>query len=536
MPDDNNSSAISTTAEIREIEQLAAALPGPPGLMEKAGLAAAEIARDELLVQDRVNVLVLAGPGNNGGDAFVAARHLRAWWFKVTLVFTGERSALSDDAKRALDAWLAAGGEICPELPANKKWDAVIDGLFGIGLDRRDGRDLTGKYLALVNAINRMNLPVLAIDIPSGLGSDTGDVRGAAIRADMTVTFIALKPGLLTGHGPDHCGKIFLRDLDLDVAGLKAARSWAIDAAQVQKLLPPPRPADSHKGMFGSVGIVGGSTGMIGAALLAGNAALKLGTGRVYLGLIAGDAPGVDTAQPELMLRPVEELFKLGNLNCLIAGPGLGTEPSARFWLGCALESKLPLVLDADALNLVAMHSSVSNLLRERAAASILTPHPAEAARLLGGDISTVQHDRMGAAAELAARFNCCVVLKGAGSICATPDGRRYINTSGNPGLSSAGTGDVLSGIAGAFLAQGLGPEDALLLSVFLHGTAADALLRQLGGPVGMTASEIILAARSLLNDWTYRTTLSPSVRHAAQTPTSRTGYKARIGSQPGGD
>lgn len=509
----NNSSAIFSTAEIREIEQLAAALPGPPALMEKAGLAAAEVARHNLLTQDRVDVLVLAGPGNNGGDAFVAARHLRAWWFKVTLVFAGERTGLSADAQGALDAWLAAGGEIYSGIPENKKWDAVIDGLFGIGLDRRDGRDLTGRYLALVNAINRMNLPVLAIDIPSGLGSDTGNVRGAAIRADMTVTFIALKPGLLTGSGPDYCGKIYLRDLDLDVAALKAAGSWVMDPAHAQKLLPPPRPADSHKGMFGSIGIVGGSTGMIGAALLAGSAALKLGAGRIYLGLIAGDAPGVDTAQPELMLRPIEELFKLGNLNCLIAGPGLGTEPNAHFWLGCALESKLPLVLDADALNLIAAHSKVSNLLRERAAASILTPHPAEAARLLGKDISTVQHDRMAAAAELAARFNCCVVLKGAGSICAMPDGRRYINTSGNPGLSSAGTGDVLSGIIGALLAQGSDPEDALLLAVHLHGAAADALLQELGGPVGMTASEIIHAARRLLNNWIYRTTRCAACR-----------------------
>ncbi|WP_425433852.1 NAD(P)H-hydrate dehydratase [Nitrosovibrio tenuis] len=510
----SHSSAIYTTAEIREIEQLAASLPSPPALMEKAGLAAAEIARDKLLTHDRVSVLVLAGPGNNGGDAFVAARHLRAWWFKVTLVFTGERAGLSADAQRALDAWLQAGGEIHSELPKNKAWDAVIDGLFGIGLDRRDGRDLTGNYLALVNAINRMNLPVLAIDIPSGLGSDTGNVHGAAIRAAMTVTFIGLKPGLLTGHGPDYCGIIFLRTLDLDVAALKTARAWMMDRAGAQKLLPPCRPANSHKGMFGSVGIVGGAAGMIGAAILAGSAALKLGAGRIYLGSIVGDALQVDTAQPELMLRPIEELFKLANLNCLVVGPGLGTEPNARLWLGCALESKLPLVLDADALNIIASHSRVSSILADRAAPSILTPHPAEAARLLGADTSTVQNDRMGAAAELAAKFNCCVVLKGAGSICAMPDGRRYINTSGNSGLSSAGTGDILSGITGALLAQDIDPQDALLLAVYLHGAAADALLDQLGGPVGMTASEIIDAARSLLNNWIYH--ISESADSAA--------------------
>src|SRR5690242_4935658 len=164
--------AVYSTAEIRDIEQLAAALPHPPVLMEKAGLAAAEIARDQLLMQDRIHVLVLAGPGNNGGDAFVTARHLRAWWFRVTLVFTGERAGLSADAHQALDAWLAAGGEILSDLPQKKKWDAVVDGLFGIGLDSH-GRDLAGRYADLVNAVNEMHLPVLAVHIPSGLGSDT---------------------------------------------------------------------------------------------------------------------------------------------------------------------------------------------------------------------------------------------------------------------------------------------------------------------------------------------------------------------------
>ncbi len=500
----NYSTAIYTTAEIREIEQLAAALPEPPALMEKAGLAAAEVARDGLLIYGRTHVLVLAGPGNNGGDAFAVARHLQAWWLKVTLVFTGERSTLSNDAQRMLDAWLAAGGKILAEIPKNEKWDAVIDGLFGIGLDRHEGRELEGKYLALVNAVNRMNLPVLALDIPSGLGSDSGQVRGAAIRATMTVTFIGLKPGLMTHQGPEYCGEILLHDLDLNTLALKEPASWIMDQILAQKLLPPPRPGSSHKGTFGSVGIIGGSTGMVGAALMAGTAALKLGGGRVYLGLIASNALGVDTAQPELMLRPVHELFKLGHLNCLVVGPGLGLELNACFWLGCALESDLPLVLDADALNLIAMHSGVANLLRARKSPSILTPHPAEAARLLNTDISTIQNDRMAAAANLAKNFNCCTVLKGAGSICAVPGGKRYINTSGNPGLSSAGTGDVLSGIIGALLAQGSSSENALLLAVYLHGAAADMLLKQQGGPVGMTASEIPNAARNLLNQWIY--------------------------------
>ena len=204
------------------------------------------------------------------------------------------------------------------------------------------------------------------------------------------------------------------------------------------------------------------------------------------------------------MLRPVDELFKLKQLSCAVVGPGLGTEPAASFWLGCALESDLPLVLDADALNLAATHPRLTEQIQMRKASSILTPHPAEAARLLRTDTAAIQNDRMTAAAELAKRYNCCVVLKGAGSISATPDGRRYINTSGNPGLSSAGTGDILSGMIGAFIAQGLSAIDSLLVAVYLHGAAADALKKELEGPVGMTASEIPSAARNLLNHWRY--------------------------------
>lgn len=508
----NLSAAIYSTAQIREIERLAAALPDPPSLMEIAGRAAAEVARERLLSTHKARVLVLAGPGNNGGDAFVAARHLQEWRFKVTLVFTGEQAKLSEDARRALDAWIATGGEMLPEIPENETWDAVIDGLFGIGLDQRDSRELSSKYLGIVNTVNAMKLPVLGIDIPSGLGSDTGAVWGAAIVAAITLTFIGLKPGLFTNDGPDYCGEILLHDLGLDVPSLKKPASWIMAQAHIRRLLPPPRRANSHKGMFGSIGVIGGSAGMIGAALLAGTAALKLGTGRVYLGLIAPDAPRADICQPELMLRPIHELFKLDQLNCLVVGPGLGAEPAACLWLNCALESALPLVLDADALNLIALHSGIAESLRERlqerGAPSILTPHPAEAARLLQSSTAAVQQDRMTAAAELAQRFNCWVVLKGAGSICATPDGRRFINTSGNPGLSSAGTGDVLSGMIGAFLAQRSSPENTLLISVYLHGAAADVLQKQYGGCVGMTASEIPNAARNLLNQWISVTTV----------------------------
>lgn len=287
-----------------------------------------------------------------------------------------------------------------------------------------------------------------------------------------------------------------------------------LDQAHAATLLPAPRPADSHKGLFGSVGIIGGAAGMVGAAFLAGTAALKLGAGRVYLGLIADDAPSMDPVQPELMLHPVHELFKLDHLSCLVVGPGLGMSVDAAFWLACALESALPIVLDADALNLIAAQPRLANKLQSRKTTTLLTPHAAEAARLLGTDTTTIQHDRMTAAANLAQRFNCHVVLKGTGSICVLPNeqtaGKRYLNTSGNPGLSSAGTGDVLSGIIGAFLAQGLSAGNALLLAVYLHGAAADVLLEQQGGTLGMTASEVTNAARSLLNRWISESKTTP--------------------------
>lgn len=485
-------------AEIRDIERLAAPAGTAP-LMRQAGLAAADAACERLLTGNRTSVLVLAGPGNNGGDALWVARHLKDRWYKVEVVFTGRADKLSPEAREALEAWREAGGELLADIPAHGRWDAVVDGLFGIGL----ARDLEDRHLDLVERINALGLPVLAIDIPSGLCSDTGRVRGAAVRATLTVTFVALKPGQLTHAGTEHCGEILLRELGVDAPGLLQPRMRVLDRESAAAALAP-RPADSHKGSFGSVGILGGAQGMTGAAYLAGRAALKLGSGRVYLGMLSERHPSVDIAQPELMVRAAAEIMALEHLSCLAVGPGMGHMREASRALDAALKSRLPLVLDADALNLLAANSRMQRALRKRAAPIILTPHPAEAGRLLGSDTDAVQNDRVAAAAELAKRYNALVVLKGAGSICAAPGGIIWINTTGNPGLASAGQGDVLSGMIAAFLAQGLDPADALHLGVFLHGAAADALVERGIGPVGMTASEVTDAARDLLNRWVY--------------------------------
>jgi hydroxyethylthiazole kinase-like uncharacterized protein yjeF len=489
---------VYSTNDLRRLEQIAAgAIPaGAPTLMERAGLATAEFARE--LMESGCSVLVLAGPGNNGGDALVAARHLKSWWFKVTAVFTGDPDKLPADAARALGDWLAAGGKVQGELPEGGNWDLVIDGLFGIGL----ARDLGGRHLDLVRKVNAMNAPVLALDVPSGLDSDTGQTFRTAIRATHTLTFLALKPGLLTAYGPDYSGDVRIASLDIDASALLPPSGRLLDARVASALKP--RPRNSHKGMLGSVGILGGAPSMSGAALLAGSAALKLGAGRVYAAMLGPDAPAVDPCRPELMICSPERLFELEQLSCLVVGPGLGQSPEAAGFLRRALETDLPVVLDADGLNLLASQPDLPALLQGRKGGTILTPHPAEAGRLMGTDTHEVQQDRIAAAVILAERYNSLIVLKGAGSICALPDGTWFINPTGNPGLSSAGMGDVLSGMIGALLAQRLKPEQALLLAVYLHGAAADRLVSQGIGPIGLTATEVADAARGVINQWVY--------------------------------
>lgn len=490
------SGRVYTTAEIRAIEQAVLGRPDPPPLMERAGLAAAEFAHARMLDERRISVLVLAGPGNNGGDALVAARHLKARWYRVDVMLTGDPGRLPRDAAQALERWRAVGGQMLDQIPPGRRWDLVIDGLFGLGLTR----DVEGRHRALIEWMNGSRLPVLAIDIPSGLDSDTGLVRGAAVRAAATVTFMALKPGLLTLDGPDHCGEIAVDTLGLAPEDFPPQRVFLMER---DRALAPwkPRPRNSHKGLFGSVGLLGGAPTMVGAALLAGRSALKLGAGRVYVGLMARDGPACDPGQPELMLRPPEALFQLEHLSCLAVGPGMGLSPDAYQWLKAALETRFPLVLDADALNLLAEFPRLREALAARGNA-VLTPHPAEAARLLQTSTAQVQSDRLAAARRLSEAFRSPVVLKGAGSICALPDGTRHINPTGNPGMASAGMGDVLTGMIAAFIAQGLSPEQALLLAVHLHGAAADRCVEQGRGPVGLTAGETADAARELLNQW----------------------------------
>src|SRR5258706_10822893 len=291
------SAPVYRSADIRRIEK--AAGDASPPLMERAGTAAAAIAAG-LVSSKSKDVLVLAGPGNNGGDARVVAERLKEQFFRVSLASRLE------------------------EIPTDKTWGLVVDGLFGIGL----GREIAGDHARLVRYANEQHCPVLALDVPSGIDADTGRVLGCAVRATHTVTFIALKPGLLTLDGPDHCGALTVSELDLDVRKLLPPTGWVAGPELFREILKP-RPRNFHKGMAGSLGILGGAAGMTGAALLAGRAALKLGAGRVYVGLLADDALSVDLAAPELMLRHADDVLGQ-DLDAPVAGPGVRNRERAQ--------------------------------------------------------------------------------------------------------------------------------------------------------------------------------------------------------------
>lgn len=497
----NEFAPVLTSDQIRAVEHAALAADATLRLMERAGQAAAALALR--LAADRGEAaLIVAGPGNNGGDAFELAAHLRQAFHAVQVVFLGDADKLPADAARAYAKWRATGGSVLEAIPAGKKWSIVVDGLFGIGLSRPpEGAHATA--IAALNAI--VDTPKLALDIPSGVNGDTGAVHGIAVRATHTITFIALKPGLLTLDGPDCAGELQCDALGLDPHSF-AADGRALDAAAL-RLVQRPRPRNFHKGHAGTLAIIGGASAMVGAAVLAGRAAIKCGVGKVFLGLIAENALALDLAQPELMIRSAARLIRDARdtaagaaPDALAIGPGMGTSTGARELLVGAISSAVPLVLDADALNLIGADAGLGKLLAERAAPSILTPHPAEAARLLGCTVAAIQADRVRSARAIAERFRAHVVLKGNGSVLAAPDGRWWINRSGHSGMAVAGMGDVLTGLIGALLAQGFDAEQALTTGVHLHGAAGDACAAAGLGPIGLTASELADAARALIN------------------------------------
>ena len=496
-----NQTTLYLTSQIRSVEKAHASI----GLMEMAGLAIVKKVR-ELVPYEQAQILIIAGPGNNGGDALVAARLLRER-YHVTVLFYGDKAKLPTDAANAYEAWLSCGGKVEKQIPEGD-WALVIDGLFGVGLSR----PLDWRVAKLIEHINAMHATVLSIDLPSGICANTGRVLGSvAIRATHTLTLIGLKPGLFTLDGPDHAGQVSLDTLWIE-SGIHAEDTGRLLTRDCFAQALPRRLKNSNKGDFGDVAIVGGADHMVGAALLAARAALLMGAGKVYLGLMARCAPALDMRQPEMMFRLVPDLIAMPGLDALVVGPGLGQSPDAKKLLQAAIEYPATLLLDADALNLLAASASLMKKLRQRTQTTIITPHPGEASRLLGCSTEDVQADRIASALKLADKTHAITVLKGCGTVVATPQdasggdhvrhARWFINASGNPGMAAAGMGDVLAGLIGGLALQGIDAIQATLLGVHLHGAAADSLVAQGIGPVGLTASEVGVEARRLLNQW----------------------------------
>jgi NAD(P)H-hydrate epimerase len=486
-------------AEVRAFDRDAIARLGVPGLvlMENAGAHAARLLRLEF--PERLSqVLVLGGAGQNGGDAWVVARHLLAAGQRPRCMLLADASKLSGDARVNFDALAALGLTVeqqpAPALVAQAAREAslIVDGLFGTGLDR----PLAGPLLEVVAAINAAGVPVLALDLPSGVDADTGQVLGAAVQATLTVTFAAHKPGLHQHPGAACAGE--LHCVDIGVPGPPAGRRGLIEARDVAALLPPRR-ADAHKGSSGHVLAIAGSAGKTGAALLAATGALRAGAGLVTIASDAETRRALDHKVLELMTAEfpaqgaLEALLELarGKASALL-GPGFGLAAEARA-LACALARALPVpsVIDADALTALASEPSA---LRTAARDRVLTPHPGEAARLLGRSIPAIQADRLGAAHELALLTGQVVVLKGAGSVIAAPDGALRVCRAGTPALGTAGTGDVLSGIIAALLVE-LSAFDAALCGVELHARAGELAARSDRGLLAHEVADVYARA-----------------------------------------
>jgi hydroxyethylthiazole kinase-like uncharacterized protein yjeF len=488
----DHSQLLFDVAATRRIEQRAASTLPPHTLMQRAGLSVARLAM--AVAPHARRIWIACGPGNNGGDGFEAATHLHQWGKKVVVTWTGtDKNALPPDAQAAYQKAVAAGVALTDGPPQN--FDFCIDALLGIGGTFDPAREGTARMLQWLHLMAKSAAPCLAVDLPSGLNADTGVYKGtkSAIHsgaahfdidwsgARFTLALLTLKPGFFTAEGRDNAGQLWFDDLGIDLTAKEppSARLLGADSRIQQQRLH-----SSHKGSFGDVAILGGESRpgshMAGAALLAASAALHAGAGRVFVALLGDSAVSVNPFQPELMFRSPDAL----DLRTQVVVCGCGAGDAVKGVLPRVLSVASRLVLDADALNAIANDTQLQSLLKARTArdkhgfATVLTPHPLEAARLLQTTTSVVQSDRLQAAAKLAEVYQAVVVLKGSGSVIAAPGQTSCINANGNALLATAGTGDVLAGIIGARLAGGLTAFDAAASAVFAHGHAADEWLR----------------------------------------------------------
>lgn len=480
---------ILTADELQNLEMRAANQLGADTLMKRAGAAAAELIMKRLedagVEQRRVTLLV--GPGNNGGDALACACELREKGAVVNVVLPGGRRPTSALALAQLERWTQAGGTTYDDPYMTEKADCVVDGLFGTGL----AKPITGDYLDAVLWFNERQALKVSLDIPSGLNPVTGHWTGSypGCSADVTITFLCVKSGLYMCEGADAAGEIVLNELDVSVP---LSPLSVIGTDEFPRVLRP-RVKNSHKGDYGSVAVIGGTDGMIGASILAARAALISGAGRVTLECRADHAPHVDMVYPEIMFatKPVN----LEDFDAIVLGCGLGTSAEAKARVIEALNCQKPLILDADALNIIAADIKLQDMVLARRAPTVLTPHPGEAARLLRRDTAGVTADRVAACRELAVQTGAIVVLKGAGTVISMRSSRTWINPTGSPMLATGGSGDVLAGMIGAMFAQGYDMVESVLAAVYFHGLSAEGL------EAGFTAGEIAPNAMALVHD-----------------------------------
>lgn len=441
------------------------------------------------------SILVICGGGNNAGDGYVLARYAVDEGKQVQVGWLLDPETLTGDAKTAYQDLLAAGCQPAPfDAFMLNAADVVVDALFGTGLDR----DIEGTFADAVDAINDSMLPVLAIDIPSGLHANSGRVMGTAVKSDVTPSFIGLKQGMFTNNGEEFSGKVMFNDLEVPDEVYQRLGSHDVSRlvlAQQLHLLPP-RQRNAHKGHFGHVLIIGGDRGYLGAAQMAAEAAARVGAGLVSVATHSAHAGLLSVMRPEIMTHGVESVIDLMPLlkraSVIAIGPGLGQSEWAQSLLARVLETDLPLVIDADGLNLLAQDQACSSRW-------VLTPHPGEAARLLGTNTESIQTDRYAAARQLHEKFKGPVVLKGNGSIITDRDGQLFVCDAGNPGMASGGMGDVLTGIIAGLLAQRLDIDAATKLGVSLHAAAADAAAG-LEGERGLLATDLFPHLRRLVN------------------------------------
>jgi hydroxyethylthiazole kinase-like uncharacterized protein yjeF len=480
-----------STAQVRALDAQAIGTLGIPGytLMKRAGEAALRYLRTRFPVAHRI--VVVCGAGNNGGDGYVLARFAQAAGLTVSTLAATSPDLLRGDARQAYEDLRASGGEIRPYAPGLlANGEVLVDALLGTGL-RGAAREDTARVIRDINAAGR---PVLAVDVPSGLDSDTGMPLGETVRADCTVTFVALKTGLFIGEGPEFAGTVFFDDLEIapGPTGGPPPRIERILESEIQHVLPR-RARSSHKGDFGRVLIVGGGAGMPGATRLAGEACLRVGAGLVTVAVAPENVAAIVAGRPELICVPLTSSEALSEpverADVIAIGPGLGRTPWARSALEVVMRAGKPLVVDADALNIIAESGGPA---RED---WILTPHPGEAGRLLGLQTREIQQDRLTALDRLVGRYHGTIVLKGAGTLIGAPGRIPGLCERGNPGMATAGMGDVLTGAIAGILAQCRDAWLAARVGVLAHAMAGDAAAR--AGERGLLAGDV---ARELHN------------------------------------